>query len=99
MAPQRQVEDYVFKGILALAGMSIGVNSFLVKDKVGEMTASLRAVEQAVRSLELNGAVAQQQQTAMSQRIEQNATELERYHDRLHAAEEAIVTLRARISR
>jgi hypothetical protein len=93
------LQDYLFKGAMALAGASLAINSFLVKDKVGEMTASLRAVESAVKSLELSGAIAQQQQLAMAKHIDRNTEQNERQDERLRAVEDAMAQLRVRINR
>jgi hypothetical protein len=90
------IQDLIFKGVLTLAGASLSVNSFLVKDKVSEMTASLRSLEGAVRNLEVSDAVSRQQASATTQQREQLASRQDRQGETLRALQEAITKLQAR---
>ncbi len=93
----RRLEEYVFKGVLGLAGASLSINSYLVKEKVGEISENLKAMALAIRTLELNGAVTQQQMMAMDARVDQNAIRTDRHDDRLKMLEDVVAKITERL--
>lgn len=93
MAPAvRRLEEMAFRGVLALAGASLGINSYFVSDKVSDISADLKSLTVAVRALELNGAVSQHTQAALS-------SEMARTLDRVKLLEDAMVSVRLQLRR
>jgi len=93
----RRLEEYVGKGLLGLVGASLSINSYLVKEKVGEISENLKAMALAIRTLELNGAVTQQQMTAVEAHNHQNSLRIDRANERLETLEEAVAKLSERL--
>lgn len=87
----RLFEQYVFKGAMAVAGISLGINSYFVKEKVSEISADIKAMSLAIRALEVDRAV-------ISQQVTNNTTRLERHHERLMNMETNVSVIAGRLN-
>lgn len=84
--------------MIALAGMSLGINSYLVKEKVGDINDNLKNMSLAVRTLEVNGAVFSQQINATNNRLDTVLSpRIERHHERISALESSVAKIAGRL--
>lgn len=81
-----RIEGLIFRGVLTMAATSIGVNSYLVKDKVAEISADIRSMSISIRTLEVDRAV-------MGKEMESDAIRLDRQNDRIKALETSVGVL------
>lgn len=51
------LQQNLIKGVWVLAGLSLGINSFLVKEKVAEIAETLKTLTVASHTLQVNQAV------------------------------------------
>jgi septal ring factor EnvC (AmiA/AmiB activator) len=74
------VEKYVMKGIVALAGLSLAINSYLVKEKVAEINLNIKELSISMQKVQISQAVLQSQ-------VDRHEQRLSTHHDRLQHVE------------
>lgn len=86
------LEKYVVRGIWTIAGLSLGVNSYLVKEKVSEISENLKYLAANMQAVQVQQAVIQKQMENIQEKAQG-------YNERILYLEGSIHELRGKIGR
>jgi cell division protein FtsL len=81
-------EKYIFKGVLALAGLSLSINSYMVRDKVSEINDNIKKLTSQIQEMQVTQAVIKNQ-------VESNNSRIVVHNDRLQVLEKETDRLQA----
>jgi len=82
-----RLSDFAFKSIVALASASLGINSYLVKEKVSDISIDIKALSAAYHDLRVEGAVRDELINGMRTRLEICEVKTGRAEEKLHGLE------------
>jgi outer membrane murein-binding lipoprotein Lpp len=85
--PKPELFNWFMRAIVAAASLSIGINSFLLKDKLDQIAADMRSMSLSVQSLQVDRAV-------MMNKAEQNADELAKHQEMLMVLDRSMSILK-----
>lgn len=78
-------QDYAFKGIVALASISLSVNSWLVQEKVKEIGTDIKALSVSYQQLRIEGAVRDELLNNVRARLEVCELRAQKIEERVYA--------------
>ena len=81
------MNDFAFKSVVALASASLGINSYLVKEKVGDISIDIKSLSAAYYELRVEGAVRDELINGMRTRLEICEVKTVRVEEKLHGLE------------
>lgn len=82
-----KVDELVFKGLLALIAMSIGVNSYFVKLKVDDISSDIKSLSESYYNLRVENASRDALLNSLKTRIEILEAKADRADERLRSVE------------
>lgn len=72
------IQKHVLRGVWTITGILLGINSYLIKEKVGEMTADLKALATMTQSLQIDQAVVKRDVSTINERLNKQSSHMDR---------------------
>lgn len=82
-----KLDELIFRGILTLAGASLGINSYFVKAKVDEISADIKSLSASYYQLRIENAARDALLNGVGNRLEVCENRLSGLDDRMRAVE------------
>ncbi len=82
-----KLDEIIFRGILTLAGASLGINSYFIKAQSQEMIANLRTVSESIYQLRIENASRDALSNSLRTRVEICENKIQTVEERLRSVE------------
>jgi hypothetical protein len=82
-----KLDDLIFRGLLTIAGVSIGVNSFFIKEQVQQISTDIKSLSESYQQLRVENATRDAVQNGIRTRLEICEAKFPLIEDRVRSLE------------